>query len=58
MPWDEDPDSGEYVPVRVYWHEGMQDWACRCYSYENRGTCQHLTRYRRLAEVNVSEEYL
>jgi len=59
VPWD--PDEWEediLYPVRVFWDEGRQDWACRCLLYEKYGRCAHLTRYRRQAEVRVLEEYL
>lgn len=55
---DEDDPDGEYIPVRVFFDERTQKWACRCLLYEHFGKCLHLTRYRRQIELDVKEEYL
>ena len=57
--WDKDGDPyGKYVPVRVFFNEETQEWACHCLLYQVEGKCPHLVRYRRTTELSISEDYL
>ena len=54
---EEDPED-PYVPVRVFWNDYIQKWACHCLLYQLEGKCPHLMRYRKIIKLDVEEKYL